>query len=65
MCLADFEAYDAMQNRVSEEYLDRTLWAKKSLKNIASAGVFAADRAIKEYAERIWHLESLKDENKE
>ncbi len=61
MCLADFDAYDEMQNRISKEYLDRTLWAKKSLRNIASSGIFAADRAIKEYAERIWHLESLKD----
>ena len=30
-----------------------------SLHNIAAAGHFAADRSIKEYADRIWNLKRL------
>ena len=38
---------------------DPTEWNKKSLINIASAGYFAADRAINDYAQKIWHLNRL------
>ena len=31
-----------------------------SLINIAKSGFFAADRSIKEYADNIWHLTSVK-----
>ncbi|MBQ4269338.1 MAG: glycogen/starch/alpha-glucan phosphorylase, partial [Clostridia bacterium] len=34
-----------------------------SLHNIAHAGVFSADRAVREYAERIWHLKPVKIED--
>ncbi|MBR4726551.1 MAG: glycogen/starch/alpha-glucan phosphorylase, partial [Clostridia bacterium] len=33
---------------------------RMSLINIAGAGVFAADRAINEYAADIWQVEKLK-----
>ena len=39
---------------------DKMLWSKISLNNIAASGIFAADRSIKEYADNIWHLKSLK-----
>ena len=35
-------------------------WAKISLNNIAHAGIFSADRSIKEYADNIWDLKPLK-----
>ena len=60
MCLADFGAYCAIHEKADETYQNKNLWAKMSLNNIASAGIFAADRSIKEYAERIWHLKSIK-----
>ena len=41
-------------------YQDKMLWAKKSLINIAGAGRFACDRAIKEYADNIWNLKVIK-----
>jgi glucan phosphorylase len=31
------------------------------LRNIAAAGYFAADRSIRDYAENIWDLKSLRD----
>ena len=60
MCLADFGAYADIHLTADKVYKDKLLWAKKSLNNIATAGVFAADRSIKEYAENIWHLKSIK-----
>ncbi len=61
MCLADFEPYIHTHMQVLRAYEDRELWAKKSLMNIASAGIFAADRSIREYADNIWHVKSLQD----
>ncbi len=60
MCLADFGAFCDIHQKVDEVYKDKLLWAKKSLNNIASAGIFSADRSIKEYAERIWKLKRIK-----
>ncbi|MBQ7718683.1 MAG: glycogen/starch/alpha-glucan phosphorylase [Clostridia bacterium] len=56
MTLADFEAYSAAQQRVSETYKDKERFTKMSLVNIAKAGIFSADRAVREYAENIWNL---------
>ena len=54
--LADLQPYIDMQQRVSEDYLDRHAWAQKSLFNIARIGKFSSDRTIREYASDIWHL---------
>ncbi len=59
MCLADFGAFLDVHVKADKVYKNKLLWAKKSLNNIASAGVFAADRSIKEYAERIWGLKKV------
>ena len=59
MCLADFGSYCDIHEMVDEVYKDKMLWAKKSLFNIASAGIFAADRSIREYADNIWNLKRL------
>ncbi|MBR0142720.1 MAG: glycogen/starch/alpha-glucan phosphorylase [Clostridia bacterium] len=59
MCLADFDLYHACQEKVSETWKDREKWARMSLHNIAGAGFFAADRAVKEYADRIWNVKPV------
>lgn len=59
MVLADFADYAAAQKKASELYTDPVLWNKVSLKNIANAGIFAADRAIKDYADGIWGLKPV------
>ncbi|MBP3917927.1 MAG: glycogen/starch/alpha-glucan phosphorylase [Clostridia bacterium] len=59
MCLADFESYCNVHERMIEDYKDRMAWAKMSLVNTASAGIFAADRAITEYAKNIWHMSPI------
>ena len=63
MCLADFDSYYQAHERVSADYADREKWCKKSLVNIASAGIFAADRSIREYAENIWHVQPVHEKN--
>ena len=59
MCLADFESYRTTHERAIRDYSDKDKWNRMSLMNIASAGYFSADRSIREYAEKIWHLERL------
>lgn len=61
MCMADYESYSVTQQKVKNLYAtDKVAWSKISLNNIANAGIFSADRSIKEYAENIWKLKSLK-----
>ena len=37
-------------------YADRAAWDRMSLLNIARSGIFAADRAVAQYADNIWHV---------
>lgn len=59
MCLADFASYCEAQDRLNNAYLDKYRWGRMSLVNIAKAGFFASDRAVEEYAKRIWNLERV------
>ena len=56
MLLADFAAYCAAGERMAEAYADRERWNRMSLCNIARSGIFAADRAVAQYADSIWHV---------
>ena len=56
MLLADFESYRDAQRRAGEAYRDRQRWNRMSLLNIARAGIFAADRSIRDYARDIWKV---------
>ncbi len=60
MCLADFGEYKEIHLKADKVYKNKLEWARKSLNNIATAGIFASDRSIKEYAENIWNLKSIK-----
>ncbi|MBR2432523.1 MAG: glycogen/starch/alpha-glucan phosphorylase, partial [Clostridia bacterium] len=59
MCFADFESYRTTHDRMLEDYKNKDKWNRMSLINIASAGHFAADRSIEEYAQRIWNLKKV------
>ncbi len=60
MVLADFADYRLAQQKIDELWKDKTSWNKKSLINIASAGRFACDRAINDYARDIWHTTTVR-----
>ena len=59
MALADFADYRNIQKQAEQLWLDRARWDEMSLMNISGAGIFAADRAINEYAKNIWHTEKI------
>ncbi|NLC72858.1 MAG: glycogen/starch/alpha-glucan phosphorylase [Ruminococcaceae bacterium] len=56
MLIADFPAYVETHNRLYHDIEDKFKLAKLSLSNIAQSGVFAADRAVREYAGDIWKI---------
>jgi starch phosphorylase len=56
---ADFRSYVDAQERVSELFRDRRAWARTALLNVARIGYFSSDRAIREYAQEIWHLQPV------
>ena len=59
MLLADFRSYVDTQERAAEIFKDRRAWARATILNIAAMGYFSSDRAILEYAEKIWGLEAV------
>jgi starch phosphorylase len=56
MLIADYRAYVECQDRLYTRISDESERARLALVNTAESGFFAADRAIREYAENIWEL---------
>jgi glycogen phosphorylase len=56
MLLADIESYVAAQQRVDALWRDPAAWTRAVILNVARAGHFSSDRAVREYAERIWRV---------
>ncbi len=59
LCLADFRSYVEAQEQAAALYADRHAWATAAIRNVAAMGYFSSDRAITEYAEKIWNLEPV------
>ncbi|MEJ0020796.1 MAG: glycogen/starch/alpha-glucan phosphorylase [Acetobacteraceae bacterium] len=55
MVTADFAAYVEAQRNVALRWQNRPAWWRSSVLNTANLGWFSSDRAIREYAEDIWH----------
>ncbi|NOT44530.1 MAG: glycogen/starch/alpha-glucan phosphorylase [Acidobacteria bacterium] len=56
MLLADYASYVACQDAVDACYRTPGEWARRALLNVAGMGRFSSDRAIAEYAARIWRV---------
>ena len=56
MLIADYRAYVECRDRLYARISDDRERARLALVNTAESGFFAADRAIREYADRIWKL---------
>ncbi|NND96811.1 MAG: glycogen/starch/alpha-glucan phosphorylase [Pirellulaceae bacterium] len=52
--VADYRSYIEAQEEVGRVYLDQEEWTRRSILNTANMGKFSSDRAILEYAEKIW-----------
>jgi glycogen phosphorylase len=65
MVLADFNSYTQTRKKAVTLYGDTAAWQRMGLINIANAGRFAADRAIREYAENIWDAKPVPLQKKE
>jgi starch phosphorylase len=57
--LADYAAYVACQEQVSEAWADAERWTRMSILNTARGGKFSSDRAIREYCGEIWGVEPV------
>lgn len=60
LLFADYASYVACQERVSTAYQDTENWTRMSILNVARMGYFSSDRAIREYCEEIWKVQSVK-----
>jgi starch phosphorylase len=61
--LADLRSYVDAQDRVDALYRQPDAWARKAILNVARSGKFSSDRAIAEYARRIWAVEPCPTES--
>jgi starch phosphorylase len=59
MLLADFASYLDAQRRAEETYRDPEGWSRMAILNVARMAKFNSDRAIREYAEGIWHAKPV------
>ncbi len=56
MLFADYQSYIDTQEKVNCTYRDQENWSRKSILTVARMGRFSSDRSIREYCEKIWHI---------
>jgi glycogen phosphorylase len=56
MVCADFDAYLAIQRDIAALWRRPAAWWRSSILNTAGAGWFSSDRAIREYAAKVWDV---------
>ncbi|MBL64273.1 MAG: glycogen phosphorylase [Opitutae bacterium] len=57
--LADYDSYCSAQEKANLAYVDQSKWGSMAIRNVARCSKFSSDRSIREYAQEIWHLESV------
>jgi len=59
LLLADYRSYVDCQAAVDRAFQDQERWTRMSILNVARAGKFSSDRAIREYCDDIWHVKPV------
>jgi len=59
MLCADYAAYVACQDKVSELFKQKDEWARQAILNCAGMGKFSSDRTIDQYAREIWGIQPV------
>ncbi len=62
-CLFDYSSYMQSYRQVCIDYKNKRKYFSKAIMNVANAGYFASDRAIEEYANKIWNIEKVRTYN--
>lgn len=62
MCLADFDSYLHTYEAILSDFKNKEEWARKSLMNTATSGIFSSDNSIRNYANNIWHALPVRQE---
>lgn len=56
MVMADYQSYIDKQQEVERVYRDQPEWNRRAIINMANMGHFSSDRAVQEYADKIWEI---------
>lgn len=59
MVMADLEAFTAAIKQADKDFTNKEKWAQKAILNVARIGAFSSDRAVREYASNIWHIQAV------
>jgi glycogen phosphorylase len=59
LVMADAADYSRTQNAVDQGWQHPDAWSRSSIINTMNCGFFSSDRAIAEYAERIWKIQPV------
>ncbi|MCQ2420591.1 MAG: glycogen/starch/alpha-glucan family phosphorylase [Clostridia bacterium] len=56
MLIADYRSYVETQDKLYARIKDTSELGRLAIMNTAQSGIFAADRAVQQYADNIWHI---------
>jgi glycogen phosphorylase len=62
LLLADYRSYISAQEEAGRAFRHPDDWARRSILNTAFMGRFSSDRAVGEYASRVWNTFSINEE---
>ena len=54
--IADYASYREAQQRADERFRQPERWTAAEISNVAGMGFFSSDRAILDYARKIWRI---------
>jgi starch phosphorylase len=60
MVCADYASYVSAQERADALFERADEWSRRAVLNVAGMGPFSSDRAIRQYADRIWRVSAVR-----